>query len=153
MKPEKEKSISQNREKKYRFSNKPEKLKKEAQKREKTYQPPERPTAAEKKSKKEPVKEKVIGPLGEVSDILFEGYGDIFEKMSSKEREEFIDGGKEIAEEVRKSLDKNKIQEGRILKAVRQWLRVLEDKNKAFVEQEAKKKTDRILEVLKNNIN
>jgi len=145
----KEKYISQQPEKKYEPKTKPK-----TEKEKEVYQAPQESSYPEKdssKEKKETAKETT--PLEKVSDILFDGYGQIFEKMSSEKKEKFVGGGKKVAQEVEKSLAKNKINEGKILTAVRQWLRVLDDKNAAFIEQEAKKKTDRILEVLKTNIN
>ena len=83
----------------------------------------------------------------EVQEIMQDGLGDTFRSMSPEERERFRAKGEEVAGEVAAMVREFKVEAKRVILLIRDWLLTIPGVNKFFLEQEAKIKTDRILEL------
>lgn len=84
-----------------------------------------------------------------VEKIMEEGVGDAYARLSPIAREEFKLKGEETAQKISLLLRSAKVKVKKIFELILNWLRLLPGVNRFFLEQEAKIKTDRILE-LKN---
>jgi hypothetical protein len=84
-----------------------------------------------------------------IEKILEENVGDAYARLSPIAREEFKLKGEETANKITELLRSTHVKVKQIFKLIFAWLRMLPGINHFFLEQEAKIKTDRILE-LKN---
>ncbi len=82
----------------------------------------------------------------EIEDILSEDLTDLFLKMNPAQQEAFKKRGEETAGKVRKLLGKAKVHAHAVLLLIRDWLKMIPGVNKFFLEQEAKIKTDKVLD-------
>ena len=85
----------------------------------------------------------------QVEGILEDGLEDVFRKMPPEKQEEFKKAGEETAARISRLLASAKVKARKILSLIINWLKIIPGVNRFFLEQEAKIKTDRILE-LKN---
>lgn len=83
----------------------------------------------------------------EVQEILQEGLGDTFRSMTPEDRERFRAKGEEVATEIAEMVRQASVQAKRVIMLIRDWLLTIPGVNKFFLEQEAKIKTDQILEL------
>lgn len=83
----------------------------------------------------------------EVQEIMQDGLGDTFRSMSPEDRERFRAKGEEVAGEIAVMVRDFKVEAKRVILLIRDWLLTIPGVNKFFLEQEAKIKTDRILEL------
>jgi hypothetical protein len=67
--------------------------------------------------------------------------------MSPEDRERFRAKGEEVAGEISVMVRDFKVEAKRVILLIRDWLLTIPGVNKFFLEQEAKIKTDRILEL------
>ena len=84
-----------------------------------------------------------------VEKMMEEDLGDLFWKMPPAAREIFKAKGEETARKIRALLDSAKVRAKDILKLIKNWLRLIPGVNRFFLEQEAKIKTDRIMNLRK----
>ena len=80
-----------------------------------------------------------------IENILSEHLDDLFLEMTPQEQMTFKKKGEETAEQVNKLLKETKVKVKEILELIKAWLKIIPGVNKFFIEQEAKIKTDRLL--------
>ena len=86
-----------------------------------------------------------------VENILEEDLADLYVKMNKPTQEKFKKVGEETALNIAKILSQAKYQVKKIFDLIVAWLKIIPGLNQFFLEQEAKIKTDRILELEKQN--
>ena len=79
--------------------------------------------------------------------ILANNLSDIFVQMTPAQQEAFRQKGEETAQKIKTLLDTAKAKTKKILKLIRDWLKTIPGVNKYFLEQEAKIKTDKVMEI------
>ncbi len=84
--------------------------------------------------------------VAEVEKILAEDLEDVYLQMSPERQKIFKAKGEEVAKKIVQILHGAKIKIQTILNLIREWLQLIPGVNKFFVEQEAKIKTDKILQ-------
>lgn len=89
-----------------------------------------------------PVKDKL---LEEVENILEEDLKEIYFDLPPETQKKFHDKGEETAGKIRILLTQAKVQVSKILKLIREWLKIIPGVNRFFLEQEAKIKIDRLM--------
>jgi hypothetical protein len=99
------------------------------------------PTAAAPK----PVKD---AHLMKVERILEENLGDVYFGMPAGDRLKFKAKGEETAVTLRGMIEAGKASARNILALIKEWLRIIPGVNKFYLEQEAKIKTDRIMQMV-----
>lgn len=83
----------------------------------------------------------------EIEDILEEDLGDLYMELDPETQKTFKESGEQTISTVMALLHKTKVHTKSIIRAISKWLRIIPGVNKYFVEQEAKLKTDKIIEV------
>jgi hypothetical protein len=104
--------------------------------------------------KKKPIVAAVVRPITQrppksealvkIEKILEEDLEEFYFTMSEDKRREFKEKGEETAGKIEKMMEAGKTVARKILKLIRQWLKLIPGVNKFFLEQEAKIKTDKI---------
>lgn len=102
---------------------------------------------------------KVVRPIPQLQDevsikiekILEIGLADEYAKLSPIAKQEFKIKGEETTAKIRELLLTTHVKVKKIFYLIIEWLRILPGVNKFFLEQEAKIKTDLILELHKKN--
>lgn len=89
-----------------------------------------------------PAKDEV---MQRVEEILSAGLGDIYSALPEAKKPLFRAKGEEVAAAIRSMIAQGKVKVHDVLRAIRDWLRMIPGVNKFFLEQEAKIKTDSIL--------
>ena len=82
-----------------------------------------------------------------IESILSEDIYSIYKELSEAKKREFQKKGLEVALQIKKMLRQAKIKVHDLLELIKNWLLLLPGINKFFLEQEAKIKTDKILEL------
>lgn len=85
----------------------------------------------------------------EIDKILSEGLNDVFLKMNPSQQKKFKEEGEETVRKINKLLEGTKIKFSKIINLIRSWLKLIPGVNKYFLEQEAKIKADRIVQLKK----
>ena len=88
-----------------------------------------------------------IARAKEIDKILSEGLNDIFLKMSPAAQAAFKLKGEETVKNINLILDQTKIQLKKIIDLIKIWLKMIPGINAFFLEQEAKIKADKIIEL------
>lgn len=83
--------------------------------------------------------------LVEIESVLSEHLDEIFMQMTPQQQMAFQQKGEETAQEINTLLHEAKVKVRRVLDVIRSWLQMIPGVNKFFIEQEAKIKTDRLL--------
>ncbi|XOU94596.1 MAG: hypothetical protein ACNFW9_00860 [Candidatus Kerfeldbacteria bacterium] len=83
--------------------------------------------------------------LMKIENILSDHLDELFLQMTPQEQMAFKKKGEETAEKVNELLKETKIKVKEILVLIKEWLKIIPGVNKFFIEQEAKIKTDRLL--------
>lgn len=83
--------------------------------------------------------------LIKIEKILEEDLVEFYFKMPPEQRKIFKEKGEETASRIEKMIEAGKTAARKILKLIREWLKLIPGVNKFFLEQEAKIKTDRIM--------
>jgi hypothetical protein len=86
-----------------------------------------------------------------VEKILSVGLADTYAKLSPVAQQEFKLKGEQTAIKIRELLQSAKIKVKKIFNLILQWLSLLPNINRFFLEQEAKIKTDRVIELKKQS--
>lgn len=84
----------------------------------------------------------------EIEDILSDGLGEIYVKMPPAKQAEFKHNGEQTAREINKMIDQVKFKIKKILQIIKGWLSLVPGINKFYLEQEAKIKTDKIVQLI-----
>jgi len=82
-----------------------------------------------------------------VEKILEEDLGDLYVKLDPQTRKKFQDEGDKLVFTIRGMVDSLKVQGRKVVRLIREWLKIIPGINKYFLEQEAKIKTDKIIEL------
>jgi len=85
--------------------------------------------------------------LEKIENVLEEDLQEIYFQLPAEKQAEFRQTGEETASKIEGLLGTVKIQVKKILELIIKWLRIIPHVNKYFLEQEAKIKTDKILEL------
>ncbi len=82
-----------------------------------------------------------------IERILEEDLGEVYFKMPPALQKEFRAKGEETASKIEKLLKQTRVAVRKILKLIREWLKIIPGVNKFFLEQEAKIKTDQLIKL------
>lgn len=85
--------------------------------------------------------------LVEVEKILEDGLGEYFDQLPENAKARFQTKGKEVASQIAIMVRGFHVQVKKVVLLIHNWLLTIPGVNKFFLEQEAKIKTDRILEL------
>jgi len=85
--------------------------------------------------------------LVEIESILAENLDELYLQMTPQQQMAFKQQGEETANKVQKLLLEAKLKAREILNLIKDWLKLLPGINKFFLEQEAKIKTDRLINI------
>jgi hypothetical protein len=88
--------------------------------------------------------------LKAIENILSDGLDKVFLQMNVKEQNSFKAEGEKTAHKISNILDKAKGGVDKIISLIRRWLKLIPRVNKFFLEQEAKIKSDKIMQIKKN---
>jgi hypothetical protein len=86
-----------------------------------------------------------------VEDILSDDLTDLFLRLPPEKKLSFKTAGEEVAGKIKIMMDSGKVKAKKILELIRDWLRIVPGVNKFFLEQEAKIKTDKLMEYYKES--
>ncbi len=85
--------------------------------------------------------------LEDIEDILEDDLEEVFATLPPDSKEEFKHEGEETAHDIREIVDKPKFSDRSIFQLIKKWLRMIPGVNRFFLEQEAKIKTDEIVDL------
>jgi len=85
--------------------------------------------------------------IEKIEDVLQEDLEDIYFQMPAEKQAAFKEVGEVTASKIAVLLGSVKVQVKKILSLIVEWLRIIPHVNKYFLEQEAKIKTDKLLEM------
>jgi len=83
--------------------------------------------------------------LVKIETILSEHLDELYMQMTPAQQMQFQQKGEETASKIEKLLQDVKVKVKEMLNLLREWLKIIPGVNKFFIEQEAKIKADRIL--------
>ncbi len=109
------------------------------------------PTTAHQPSPAQPVVEVKSEAVMEIERILSEGLDELYTEMPPSIQIVFRQKGEENAAKILVLLQQVKVQVGKVLELIKDWLKIIPGVNKFFLEQEAKIKTDRLLALLEKH--
>ncbi len=115
-----------------------------SKKGEEGVQAPELPSAPAVTAPISPAKSPV---LEKIEDVLEEDLEDIYFQLPQEKQAEFAQKGEQTANQIEILLGHVKVNFGKILDLIKNWLRFIPGVNKYFLEQEAKIKTDKIIKI------
>lgn len=108
-----------------------------------------RPTPLAVKKHHKPVPQTQDPVVIKIEKILESGLSDQFQRLSPIAKQEFKIKGEETAIKIKDLLQDTHVKVKKILLLIIEWLKVLPGVNKFFLEQEAKIKTDSLIELHK----
>lgn len=88
--------------------------------------------------------------MARVEKILEDDLGEAYNKLSPIAKQEFKVKGEQTATKIRQLMKDSTLKVKKIFKLILDWLKLLPGINRFFLEQEAKIKTDRLIELHKN---
>jgi len=83
----------------------------------------------------------------QIEKVLEQELGDLYMELPQEKRREFKAKGEETARKINVLIEQGKAKVGRIVGLIKQWLSFLPGVKDPFVEQEAKKKADKIMQM------
>lgn len=86
-----------------------------------------------------------------IDRILADGLGDIFVKLEPQKQQEFRLEGERTVKKINELLEKGKLTLGHLAELIRKWLSIIPGVNRFFLEQDAKIKADKIMEINKES--
>lgn len=115
----------------------------------------ERPTKVEEQAPAAPAPTPVALPSAPAKDeymvkverVLEDNLWTVYAGLTPDLRERFRAKGEETAIKIRSLMDKAKVRGGEVLKIIREWLKMIPGVSAFFLEQEAKIKTDKIIQL------
>ena len=90
--------------------------------------------------------------LVEIESTLAEGLEDVFKNLPPNLKPAFKAKGEEVALTIKSWMDEAKIVAQKVLKLIREWLGMVPNVNKYFLEQESKIKRDHIMALAKRDV-
>lgn len=88
--------------------------------------------------------------LAQIEAILEEDIGPIYAAMSPEAKSKFKAKGEEVAQVIRAMIERAKVKANKVLKLIRDWLKLIPGINRFFLEQETAIKTQKIIAVAKS---
>jgi len=85
--------------------------------------------------------------IKQIDKILSEDMSDIFLNLPKDKQKEFKEVGEKTVLKINQLLEKTKIKVGQIIVLIKNWLGIIPNANKYYLEQEAKIKTDKIIKL------
>jgi len=85
----------------------------------------------------------------QIDNILAEGLNDVFLEMNPKQQKIFKEEGEKTASKINIILSSAKIKIKNIIDLIKNWLKLIPKINPHFLEQEAKRKADKIIKLKK----
>lgn len=85
--------------------------------------------------------------LMEIEHLLADDLGDIYNEMAPDMRVKFKNRGEEIARKIEQVIIQGKVRLKQIINWIRDWLKMIPGVNKFFLEQAAKIKSDKVIEL------
>jgi len=85
--------------------------------------------------------------LEKIEDIMEEDLKEVYSHLTPEKKQEFRKKGEETAEEIEGMLFRVKIHSKKVFSLLFGWLKVIPGINKYFLKQEAKLKTDEIMDI------
>ncbi|MEA2065340.1 MAG: hypothetical protein U9O66_03560 [Patescibacteria group bacterium] len=82
-----------------------------------------------------------------IENILSEGLEDAYVNLSARKQLEFKKNGEETAAKIFFILKSTKVKVKKIIRLIKEWLKMIPGVNRFFLEQEAKIKADKIMEM------
>ncbi len=82
-----------------------------------------------------------------VEEILEDGLGELYFSLPPKDQEKFKQSGEKTTSAIVKLIESGKVVFKKIFDLIRKWLHLIPGVSKFFVEQEAKIKADKIVEI------
>ena len=86
-----------------------------------------------------------------IDRLLSDGLSDIFIKMPPAKQQEFKIEGEKTVKKINQLIEKGKLNLNTLVKMIRKWLSLIPGVNRFFLEQDAKIKADKIMEINKEN--
>lgn len=86
-----------------------------------------------------------------IDRLLSDGLSDIFIKMPPIKQQEFKTEGEKTVKKINKLIEKGKLNLNSLVKMIRKWLSIIPGVNRFFLEQDAKIKADKIMEINKES--
>lgn len=105
----------------------------------------EQPVAPAVKAAASAVISEAEAQLKSIENILAEDLNDVYFNLPTDKKEIFKAKGEETAREIDKLLNEAKLQVKKIWRLIKDWLMLIPEVNKFFLEQEVKIKTDKII--------
>lgn len=87
----------------------------------------------------------------DIENILADSFGEIYLGLPEDKRPIFKQKGEEVATAIKQLIDSGKVKTKSILDLIRDWLKLVPGINKFFLEQEAKIKTDEVMNYVETN--
>ena len=84
--------------------------------------------------------------MTDIEEMLSKDLTDVFLALPQEKRSAFKQAGEEAAFKIHAMMETGKVKVKRILELIRNWLRLVPGVNKYFLEQEAKIKTDELVD-------
>jgi hypothetical protein len=89
--------------------------------------------------------------LQQIEEMLSEDLGDLYKQLPPNVQPVFKAKGEEVAQTIRTWIQETKITARKVLGLIREWLGLIPNVNKFYLEQESKIKTDKIMELSSTN--
>lgn len=87
----------------------------------------------------------------DIENILADSLGEIYVGLPEDKKPMFKQKGEEVAVAIKQLIDSGKVKAKTVLDLIRDWLRLVPGINKFFLEQEAKIKTDEVMNYVEAN--
>lgn len=94
------------------------------------------------------VPEKKDPDLQLIEDILAGDLMKVYQDLSPEKQKEFKIKGEETASKIKELIDTAKVKAKSVLQLIKEWLKLIPGINRFFLEQEAKIKTDQVMELV-----
>lgn len=86
-----------------------------------------------------------------VEGVLEDGLEDTYKNLSPDVQKKFRSEGEKVTNEIAEMVRKTNVKAQKVLKLIREWLKVIPHINRYFLDQEAKIKTDKIMHLEDEN--
>lgn len=87
----------------------------------------------------------------QIERLLEEGLADLYLELPDDKKQVFKKSGEETARKINNLIESGKAKAGKIIGLIKEWLSLIPGVNNFFIEQEAKKKADKIIELNKDD--
>ncbi len=85
----------------------------------------------------------------QIENFLATGLEDMYLGMDTSKRKEFKEAGEKTAQEINNLMEKTKLNVKKVVDLIKKWLMIIPGVNKFFLEQEAKLRADKIMQIKK----